>query len=390
MAQVYVVDSGRAKEKNYDPHLKNSTLQPTWISQTSAKQRKGRAGRVASGICFRLFSSRRHESMNPFTESELLRTPLEEMCLMCKKLGLAPGGTDDDNGIPAFLSKAMSAPHAKSVNNAIELLVDLGAMEPESNQLTALGQCLSVLSLEPRVGKMVLRSYLLGCTRVVTNMAVAMSYKSPFVLLRDAQRRAANNAKVELSRRSQSDQVTVHYALEQRQQCRGAQQLDGFCRKYFINPNTLQMVSELRQNLKRELSRLGFADPTDRKQRQSNGKDKSDAMWFAALAAGLYPNVAYRRGGQSNFSTMSNHKMKIHVGSVNATTGQPLNGKCMKAERYLEFVCFGELVRGARLFKLRWSLFLDSHASLLRDIDALSTCTLVAEIGVSELVAEFL
>ena len=72
----FVVDTGRAKEKSYDPHLKTSTLQPTWISAASAKQRKGRAGRVKRGVCFHLFSQRRHKSMRPFLESELLRTPL--------------------------------------------------------------------------------------------------------------------------------------------------------------------------------------------------------------------------------------------------------------------------------------------------------------------------
>ena len=73
---AFVVDSGKAKEKSYDPHLKTSTLQTAWISQASAKQRKGRAGRTKAGVCFHLFSSRRHASMRPFTESELLRTPL--------------------------------------------------------------------------------------------------------------------------------------------------------------------------------------------------------------------------------------------------------------------------------------------------------------------------
>jgi ATP-dependent RNA helicase DHX36 len=80
---VYVIDTGRAKEKNYDPHLKTSTLQPTWISQASAKQRKGRAGRVKPGICFHLFSRTRHESMRKFTESELLRTPLVCSIVSC-------------------------------------------------------------------------------------------------------------------------------------------------------------------------------------------------------------------------------------------------------------------------------------------------------------------
>lgn len=104
------------------------------------------------------------------------------MCLTTKKLCLAPGGPEDADGIPAFLARAISPPHEKAVSNAIELLVDLGAMVPETNDLTDLGQCLSVLSLEPRVGKMVIWSYLLGCARVTAQMAVAMSYKSPFVL----------------------------------------------------------------------------------------------------------------------------------------------------------------------------------------------------------------
>ena len=73
---AFVVDTGREKEKDYDPHLKTSTLQPTWISQASSKQRKGRAGRTKAGVCFHLFSSRRYASMRAFVESELLRTPL--------------------------------------------------------------------------------------------------------------------------------------------------------------------------------------------------------------------------------------------------------------------------------------------------------------------------
>ena len=77
---AFVIDTGRSKEKNYDPHLKTSTLQPTWISQASAKQRRGRAGRTKAGVCFRLFSSRRYGFMRPFVESELLRTPLVSLC----------------------------------------------------------------------------------------------------------------------------------------------------------------------------------------------------------------------------------------------------------------------------------------------------------------------
>jgi HrpA-like RNA helicase len=152
-----------------------------WISKASAKQRKGRAGRTKAGVCFHLFSRRRHAFLRDFLESELLRTSLEEMVLQCKKLKLAPGGPEDDDGVPAFLAAALTPPHPKSVTNALETLVDMGAMDVVTNDLTQLGQCLSVLSVEPRVGKMVIWSYVLGCTKDAAGMAVAMSYKVSFV-----------------------------------------------------------------------------------------------------------------------------------------------------------------------------------------------------------------
>lgn len=266
---------------------------------------------------------------------------------MCKQLGLAPGGSDDEDGIPAFLAKAMSAPHLKSVSNALELLVDLGAMQPDTNTLTPLGGCLSVLSLEPRVGKMVIWSSLLGCTRVASNMAVAMSYKSPFTLPSLSERQAADAAKVELSQDSESDQITVHNALERIEQMKNDGSMYTFCRRYFLGVSTIQMVADLRKNLARELVSLGFPNPSDRKGFH-NRHDKDHALWYAALAAGLYPNVALRRRGETNFSTIMNRKLKVHVSSVNAARGQPFNGKSKIPEGDVEFVCYGEMVKGAQ------------------------------------------
>jgi HrpA-like RNA helicase len=240
---AFVVDSGKSKEKSYDPHLKTSTLQATWISHASAKQRRGRAGRTKAGVAFHLFSKRRYKSMRPFLESELLRTPLEEMCLLCKKLDLAPGGVDDEDGVPAFLAKAMTPPHPMSVSNALELLVDLGAMQPVTNRLTTLGLCLSTISLEPRVAKMVIWSFILGCTRAAVDMAVAMSYKSPFVMPPPHQRRAADLAKVQLSQNSESDQITLMHLLRQRDQLVKGRGPTGayftFCRRHLLNASTL-------------------------------------------------------------------------------------------------------------------------------------------------------
>jgi HrpA-like RNA helicase len=124
-----------------------------------------------------MYSRRRHANLREFLESEMVRTSLEEIVLQCKKLHLAPGGPDDDDGVPAFLAAALTPPHPKSITNALESLVDMGAIDEETNDLTQLGQCLCMLSLEPRVGKMMIWSYIIGCAKDATGMAVAMSSK---------------------------------------------------------------------------------------------------------------------------------------------------------------------------------------------------------------------
>jgi len=363
---AFVIDTGRAKEKSYDPHLKTSTLKEEWISQASAKQRTGRAGRCKAGVCFHLFSKRRHACMRPFVESELIRTPLEEICLQCKRLQLTPGGLNDPDGIPAFLSKAMTPPHPKSVINALDLLVELGAMDEYSNDLTDLGICLSNMSLEPRVGKMVVMSFLIGCSKAASWMAVGMSYKSPFALPPPSLRKAADSAKVNLSEGSESDQITTLNVLRTRDTIskRGMGSLAGWCRSTYLNFSSLNMISDLRRNVSRELESLGFPPVAENGYHNRNG-DFNPAFLQAAICAGLYPNVAFRREGDVNFSTMSNKKARIHLSSVNAVKSQPLSKKCQVSSHEVEFVIFGELVKGKIMFTMENTTHLVSPLPLL-------------------------
>ena len=84
----YVVDSGREKQKVYDPQLKLSKFLITWVSQASANQRAGRAGRTGPGHCYRLFSSAVFNKMEKFAEPEILRTPIDQTILQLKALGI--------------------------------------------------------------------------------------------------------------------------------------------------------------------------------------------------------------------------------------------------------------------------------------------------------------
>ena len=290
--------------------------------------------------------------MRPFIESELLRTPLEELCLQTKRLKLANGGPDDPNGIPAFLSKAISPPHKKAITNALELLVNLGAMDEDTNELTDLGVCLSALSLEPRVGKMLIMSQMIGNSKEVACMAVAMSSKSPFAIPPPSMRKASDNAKVKLSDGSESDQITFLKVIQKRDAAakRGMSTLTSFCRQNFLNMSSLNQISNLRSHVSREIESLGFPPCSETGYHNRNGD--LPAFLQASICAGLYPNVAWRRRGDVNFSTITRQKAKTHLNSINSVKSQPLSTKCQVDEDEVEIVVFGELVKGKTMFTM--------------------------------------
>jgi hypothetical protein len=159
---VYVVDAGRTKEKAYDAYTGCSSLSSVWVSQASARQRAGRAGRVRPGIAYHLFSRKRHAAMGEFAVPEMLRTPLDELCLQIKLLQVntdilgadgeaaaappaAPaadgaGSGDVDaaaaaaeaavDSVQRFLMRAVQPPPAHAIRSALQLLRDIGALAP--------------------------------------------------------------------------------------------------------------------------------------------------------------------------------------------------------------------------------------------------------------------
>ena len=216
---VFVIDSGKMKEKSFDPHINLATLMVQWVSQASARQRKGRAGRVQPGVCFHLYSNQRTKSLLPYQKPELLRTPLEELSLQVQLLGAqvvrASGG--DTGGDPrragfiaSFLAKAPEPPHTLAVESAISLLKDIGALTANDEQLTDLGLCLANLPIDPRAGKMVLLSRMFGCLHYATLIAAGIGYRDPFVLpLNEQAKKQAKASKAHFAAGFPSDQVSI-------------------------------------------------------------------------------------------------------------------------------------------------------------------------------------
>ncbi|MEO6972551.1 MAG: ATP-dependent RNA helicase HrpA [Rhodoferax sp.] len=143
----YVIDAGTARVKRYSFRSKVEQLLVEPISQAAANQRAGRCGRVANGICIRLYDQQDFDSRARFTDPEILRSSLAGVILRMKSLHL---GVVED--FP-FIER----PQGRAIADGYQLLAELGAVD-DANELTAIGQELARLPLDPRVGRMILEA----------------------------------------------------------------------------------------------------------------------------------------------------------------------------------------------------------------------------------------
>lgn len=201
----YVIDTGTARISRYSHRTKVQRLPIERVSQASANQRSGRCGRVSDGIAIRLYSEEDFESRPPFTDPEILRTNLAAVILQMTAMGVARGPKDVEN------FPFVEPPESRAINDGVTLLRELGALsaakatdapdggrpdgQPEGGQrrggrrpagsgrngsgLTAVGQQLAQLPVDPRLGRMIVESGKRGCVREVMILAAALTIQDP-------------------------------------------------------------------------------------------------------------------------------------------------------------------------------------------------------------------
>ncbi|MDZ4293415.1 MAG: ATP-dependent RNA helicase HrpA, partial [Hydrogenophaga sp.] len=160
----YVIDAGTARVKRYSFRQKVEQLMVEPISRAAANQRAGRCGRVADGICIRLYDEAGFNGRPAFTDPEILRSSLAGVILRMKALRL--GAVEDF----AFIEP----PQKRAIVDGYQLLSELGAVD-EANELTPIGHTLSRLPLDPRVGRMILEAQQRGALDEVMVIASALS-----------------------------------------------------------------------------------------------------------------------------------------------------------------------------------------------------------------------
>jgi ATP-dependent RNA helicase DHX37/DHR1 len=165
----YVIDCGKEKKKVYNAQMTLGRFEIDWISQSSAKQREGRAGRTCAGYCYRLYSQAVYNKFKEFSEPEIVKEPLDSSILTLKTIGI-----HDIERFP-FVTK----PGDVNISQAMEELKKIGALG-EDTKVTPLGSSLSQMPIKPRLGKMLLMARKAQETVLGILMAATLSTEEIF------------------------------------------------------------------------------------------------------------------------------------------------------------------------------------------------------------------
>ncbi|KAL6050769.1 hypothetical protein STEG23_015307, partial [Scotinomys teguina] len=325
---VYVIDSGKMKEKRYDAGKGMESLEDTFVSQANALQRKGRAGRVAAGVCFHLFTSH-HYSHQLLKQQlpEIQRVPLEQLCLRIKILEMF-----SSHNLQSVFSRLIEPPHTDSLRASKVRLRDLGALTADE-KLTPLGYHLASLPVDVRIGKLMLFGAIFRCLDPALTIAASLAFKSPFVSPWD-KKEEANQKKLEFAF-ANSDYLALLCAYKGWQLSTKESGRAGYnyCRQNFLSGRTLQEMASLKRQFTELLSDIGFVKEglraRDIEKRAQGGDGVLDAtgeeantnaenpkLISAVLCAALYPNVVQVKTPEGKFQKTSSGVVRLQPKSA--------------------------------------------------------------------------
>ena len=349
----YVIDAGTARISRYSVRAKVQRLPIEAISQASANQRSGRAGRTSDGIAIRLYSEEDFEKRPAFTDPEILRTNLAAVILQMISIGLGD--------IAAF--PFLQPPDSRGIQDGVDLLLELGALQSAARsapwQITRVGRDLAALPLDPRFGRMLVEAKRNGVVREVAAIVAGLS-------IQDVRERP-------LEKRAQADQMHARFAdptsdflgllklwnyLEEQQKELSSSAFRRLCKGEFLNYLRIREWHDLYRTLERGARSISGprrdASADARLGRRADSSQVDPDAIHKSLLAGLLSRIGLRdeRVTKSNpkekpregrepksreYLGARNQKFAIFPGSTLARKGPPA-------------VMAAELVETSRLF----------------------------------------
>ena len=308
-----VIDTGLAKMNFYNPRTYTSALIETPISQASANQRKGRAGRTQAGSCYRLYPEKSFKERPLYTQEEIYRTDLAEVVLRMAEIGIR-----DFEAFPFI-----SPPNSKGIQGAIEALQLLDALD-ENNELTDIGRKMVPYPLMPRHARMIVEAVLRypDVIKEVIIAAAFLSCNAPYLLPQGEEMEARN---AHHSFRSQNHGDFASY-LNLYWDYVDAEDRVKFADRYYLDKKIMDEILAIVDQLEEITSRSGVPI----------GEGGSSEDFIKACARGLMPFICVK-DGRFDYRSVGVDRIMIHPGSVLFRENP-------------EFIVAGEIVHTSRTY----------------------------------------
>ncbi|KAF7662633.1 hypothetical protein LDENG_00231020, partial [Lucifuga dentata] len=260
----YVIDFCLARHLVCDRETNYQSLRLTWASKTNCSQRRGRAGRVSKGYCYRLVTKEFWKNEIPdYMIPEMLLAPLSSIMLKVKLLDMGDPRT--------LLSTALSPPNLSDIVRTVLQLKEMGALSAkcdgkghnEDGELTFLGRVLAHLPMDLYLGKMIVLGHVFGCLDECLIIAACHSLKS-FFAIPSMQQLAGHRSKLTFAHGTQSDSITfvnafkAWYSFKKKGQLRHPKDEFEWGKENFIQIKRIREVAELYEDLKKRVSRFNM------------------------------------------------------------------------------------------------------------------------------------
>lgn len=309
---VHVIDSGLAKMNFYSPKTFTESLIEVPVSKASCNQRRGRAGRTAPGVCYRLYTRKDHDSRPMYTVEEIKRTDLSEVVLRMAELGIRDFESFD------FLSP----PGQEGIRAAVETLRLLDALD-EDRALTETGRMMCLFPILPKHARMIveaIRSYPSVIAEVII-AATFLSVNSPFLLP------AGEELEARRAHHSFRDPLGdfVSYQRIYEAFVRAANK-PRFCENHYLELRTMNEIVNIEGQLQEIVSKLGVPI----------GSGGPWDAYLCAISRGLIQFVC-ERTGRGIYRSLTADKIQIHPGSLMFRENPP-------------YIVAGEIVRTSRMY----------------------------------------
>uniref|UniRef100_A0A4X1TQK5 Probable ATP-dependent RNA helicase DHX35 n=1 Tax=Sus scrofa TaxID=9823 RepID=A0A4X1TQK5_PIG len=311
---VYVIDCGFVKLRAYNPRTAIECLVVVPVSQASANQRAGRAGRSRSGKCYRLYTEDAFDQLPQSTVPEMQRSNLAPVILQLKALGI-------DNVLRFHF---MSPPPAQSMVQALELLYALGGLDKDCRLTEPLGMRIAEFPLNPMFAKMLLESGNFGCSQEILSIAAMMQIQNIFV--------------VPSNQKSQAIRVHRKFAVEEGDHLTMLNVYEAFikhnknsqwCQEHFLNYKGLVRAATVREQLKKLL--VKFQVPKKSSEGDPDPVLRCIVSGFFANAARFHSTGVYR-------TIRDDHELHIHPASV------------LYAEKPPRWVIYNEVIQTSKYY----------------------------------------